>query len=131
MKTVSNTKKEASDNPMLVLMDAMMMGSHGAVERSELRGQGELVESDVIPTSWGHADKKEGEAKLEAMGFVLGESVGDDPMFRYAQLPTGWKKVATDHAMWSHIVDDAGEERCAIFYKAAFYDRSAFIRITG
>jgi predicted secreted protein len=30
--------------------------------------------------------------------------------------------------MWSYIVDDEGTQRVAIFYKAAFYDRDAFMR---
>jgi hypothetical protein len=44
-------------------------------------------------------------------------------------LPPGWKVVPTDHSMWSDLVDAKGEKRASIFYKAAFYDRDAFIRI--
>jgi hypothetical protein len=45
-----------------------------------------------------------------------------------AKLPAGWKKVATEHSMWSDLLDDQGRKRAAIFFKAAFYDYSAFIR---
>jgi hypothetical protein len=33
--------------------------------------------------------------------------------------------------MWSYILDDKGRERCAIFYKAAFYDRRAHLSISA
>jgi hypothetical protein len=67
-------------------------------------------------------------AVWEAMGITLGEPVASDPLFRHATLPKGWRKQPTDHAMWSKLVDAQGRERASIFYKAAFYDRSAFIR---
>jgi hypothetical protein len=60
---------------------------------------------------------------FEQMGFVFGEQVDD--VFVAATLPEGWRKKATDHSMWSHIVNAQGRKRVAIFYKAAFYDRSA------
>ncbi len=129
-KYPTNTTHEANTNPMLVLLDAMMMGGSGAIERSEQRGQQELIESDTIPSSFGrYNDKAEGERKLLEMGFVLGDPVPGDDMFRFATLPPGWKKVVTDHSMWSKIVDETGKERCSIFYKAAFYDRSAHLSI--
>lgn len=31
--------------------------------------------------------------------------------------------------MWSYLVDELGRRRGAIFYKAAFYDRDAFMRL--
>ena len=31
--------------------------------------------------------------------------------------------------MWSDLLDDKGVKRGSIFYKAAFYDRSAFLRL--
>ncbi len=45
------------------------------------------------------------------------------------ELPAGWKKISTDHAMWSNLVDDKGRKRASIFYKAAFYDRSAHLQL--
>ena len=50
-------------------------------------------------------------------------------MFQEVILPAGWKKVRTDHSMWSKLVDDKGRERASIFYKAAFYDRSAHMNL--
>lgn len=57
----------------------------------------------------------------------FGDKVHGDEMFQYVELPAGWKKVPTGHSMWSKLVDDKGRERAAIFYKAAFYDRSAHL----
>jgi hypothetical protein len=39
--------------------------------------------------------------------------------------------VNSDHAMWSYLVDELGRERVSIFYKAAFYDRSAHMSLTS
>jgi hypothetical protein len=46
---------------------------------------------------------------------------------RSVKLPEGWHIKATDHSMWSNLVDDKGRNRASIFYKAAFYDREAFL----
>ena len=53
----------------------------------------------------------------------------DDPLFVDAQLPDGWRVEATDHSMWSNLLDDQGMVRGSIFYKAAFYDRDAFMHV--
>lgn len=113
----TNTTKT---DPMLALAEAMIFGSSRSIEMQESRGQKELVESQVLPT--------EGLDKIH--GIVIGDKVPGDPMFTYVTLPEGWKKESTDHSMWSSLVDDKGRVRASIFYKAAFYDRSAFIRPT-
>jgi len=84
----------------------------------EAAGQKQLVASTKMPTEapWD---------KLTELGFVKGEAVPGDDIFCEATLPEGWERKASDHSMWSYIVDDRGIERVAIFYKAAFYDRSA------
>lgn len=46
-------------------------------------------------------------------------------------MPDGWKKEPTDHDMWSRIVDEKGRERAMVFYKAAFYDQRADMRLVG
>jgi len=51
-------------------------------------------------------------------------------LFIQAKLPDGWKKVATDHSMWTDLVDNKDRVRAHIFYKAAFYDRSAHIGLS-
>lgn len=71
-----------------------------------------------------HSDY-DAKAILEAAGVKFLGVVEGDCMFQYVELPQGWKRVATDHSMWSKLVDDKGRERASIFYKASFYDRSA------
>lgn len=129
---VTNTAAEAEINPALTLLKTM---GPGGIERSEAAGQADLVESDVLPgemkSYFVGNEQRPARPLLESWGFVFADQpVDGDPLFREAKLPAGWKKVATDHAMWSKILDDKGRERCAIFYKAAFYDRKATLNVT-
>jgi hypothetical protein len=87
----------------------------------EAAGQKALVRSEALPSK-GDWDS------LEAMGIVKGESVDD--LFCHATLPDGWSKVASNHSMWSYLKDERGLTRASVFYKAAFYDRDAFVRAT-
>lgn len=86
----------------------------------EKRGQQQLVNSDRLPT-----EIRGDRADFEDLGFVLGVPDPTDPLFAPAALPDGWAREASDHDMWSYIVDQLGRRRVAIFYKAAFYDRRA------
>lgn len=110
-----------------ILTGAMMEQSRGReqgsyIEDMEAQGQTELVNSDELPTQ-GSEDPM-----FAKMGIVFGEPTDD--LFRKATLPVGWKKVASDHAMGSSIVDEKGRVRAMVFYKAAFYDRKADIHPT-
>lgn len=107
---------------------AHLVGALGRAERyigeMEKAGQAQLVRSEMIPT-----DRRSiADAELAELGFTLGGAAEGDPLFPYARLPDGWTKKATGHDMWSEIVDETGVIRFEIFYKAAFYDRSAFMR---
>lgn len=90
--------------------------SPGGIEAQEAQGQRQFVSSDQMPVD---CPRRE----LEQLGFVFGDAIDD--LFVQASLPPGWKKIATDHDMWSTIIDENGTERVRIFYKAAFYDRRA------
>lgn len=114
---VENTTDTNERNPHLPV--AGLVGGPGYIEAQEAAGQRQLVEGVSFPVMGGQ------ESELVAMGFVLGEPYADDPMFRDVKLPDGWSRKATDHSMHSVIVDNKGRERVGIFYKAAFYDRSA------
>ena len=92
-----------------------------AIRKQEADGQRSFTTSDTLPTRMGEDDRK----VLEQAGVVFGNQVRGDEMFTYVTLPAGWKKVPTSHSMWSDLVDDKGRRRAAMFYKAAFYDRSA------
>jgi hypothetical protein len=118
---VTNTTDQAEQLAFLAAVRAGVSSS--AVEAQEARGQRELVASDQIPVLLRNCT----EADLTALGFVLGERNDDDPLFRDATLPAGWSKQPTSHSMWSEIVDDRGVVRFNVFYKAAFYDRKAFL----
>jgi len=93
----------------------------GGIEAQEARGQRHLAKNDLLPR-----DGTSGNARpqWEAMGFKFQEKSGDD-IFISAEFPAGWQKKPTDHSMWSDLLDDKGRKRASIFYKAAFYDRSA------
>ena len=96
-----------------------------AIERQEAEGQKQLVSQTSqlpvkgfreLPPEWGIK--------------IIGNAVdGSDALFHQVEMPAGWKIVATDHSMWSDLVDDQGVKRASIFYKAAYYDRDAFIRV--
>lgn len=101
----------------------VMGGNPTAIHAQELRGQQELVNNTQLPVSCPPSLK----AQLEAAGVVFGSETPGDSLFCMATLPNGWKKVATDQSMWSRLVDETGAVRASIFYKAAFYDRDAFL----
>lgn len=118
-----NTTERVKESPLGMLGEAMAVGTSAAIEGQEAAGQREIVHSDVLPT-----DRLDRE-KFEALGFKIGKPVEDDPIFTTVELPDGWSREGSDHAMWSYIVDERGMRRVAIFYKAAFYDRSAHVSI--
>jgi len=95
----------------------------GGIEAQEARGQRDFVANDTLPIKCSFCTREQ----LEQMGIVFGEPVDD--LFVNVQLPEGWRKERTDHSMWSHLLDDQGRKRASIFYKAAFYDRSAQINL--
>ena len=94
-----------------------------AIYAQEKRGQASLVNSDTLPAKISAKTK----AKLEERGVKFLGPVSDDPLFQYVRLPEGWRKVPTDHDMWSELRDERCKVRGSIFYKAAAYDRRAFI----
>lgn len=100
----------------------------GGIEWQEAQGQRELVNSEVLPTEIGYHESL---LTYERLGFSFGDEVDGDPLFRHATLPDGWSRKASDHSMWSGIVDERGIERVGIFYKAAFYDRRASMQIAN
>ncbi len=96
----------------------------GGIRQQEADGQRDFVANSTLPIKINSGTKEQ----FEQMGIVFGDPVDD--LFRIAQLPDGWEKVPTDHSMWSKLIDKKRRERASIFYKAAFYDRDAFLNIT-
>lgn len=92
----------------------------GGIEAQEAAGQATFVASATLPKDLGRNCTRE---LLESWGFKFGQDADD--IFVSVTLPPGWKKQASDHAMWSYLLDEKGRKRASIFYKAAFYDRRA------
>ena len=96
-----------------------MLGETHSIENMEADGQRALVNSADLPIDM----RATLEEVTEHTGIKFGEPIND--LFIAAELPEGWKKQATNHSMHSDLVDQNGRKRAGIFYKAAFYDRSA------
>lgn len=99
-------------------LDALNALINGGIEHQEKQGQLAQAQLQTLPRDLGT------EMPLfEKLGFVFGDNV--DNLFVNVQFPEGWTKKPTEHSMWSDIVDAKGRKRGMIFFKAAFYDRSA------
>ena len=97
----------------------------GSIELEEAHGQANLIAcQQQLPTLCDTVSK----TALEAHGVVFGEQLANDPLFTHVTLPKGWKICPTNHPMHSDLVDGKGRKRAEIFYKAAFYDRRAWVR---
>lgn len=106
------------------IKNAVIAMTPGGIEAQEAAGQQSFVANETLPKENMHGCTRE---KLELMGIQFGEDADD--IFVSVKLPSGWKKQATEHSMWSDLLDDKGRVRARIFYKAAFYDRSAHISL--
>lgn len=122
-KSPTDTSKEFKEAPAMLIAEMMAVGTSASINNQESCGQAELVNSEVLPTDGIELLRK----TIEGAGGKLLEKVEGDEMFTNVILPDGWKKQATDHAMHSDVIDDKGRLRASMFYKAAFYDRSAHI----
>lgn len=111
-------------DPLLHLLGAMGDTDRyiGEMERA---GQAQLVHSDRLPVDLNGSNEDD----FLAAGFTFGDPDPGDNLFRSATLPEGWKREGSDHSMWSYIVDQNGRRRVSVFYKAAFYDRRAFMSL--
>lgn len=115
-----------------VLFDGLMYMMEGkdpslAIENQEKRGQQEVVRNQRLPkyVHNRHLEKEDAKRQYEKMGIVVLNEYDD--LFYNVQLPNGWKIKATDHSMWNELRDDKNRLRAKFFYKAAFYDRDAFV----
>lgn len=122
-------KRDAETAQIAMLLEAMAgREPANAIYEQERNGQADLCSKGAdthLPVE-GSDDPA-----FAAMGVQMGPPLPNDPLFRVATLPPGWSIKPTDHSMWSDLCDDTGRKRAAIFYKAAFYDRRAFISPTA
>lgn len=107
-----------------LLQGNLEAGTPAGIVASEKAGQGVVVNSDILPRESFRGDSK---TALEALGIEV-TGIHDD-LFYAVKLPAGWGKEGTEHNMWSVLKDETGKVRAEIFYKAAFYDRKANIRL--
>ena len=131
MRAPRNTARQ---DPMDILGAAVLFKN--PIEREEALGQYEFVESDTLPAeisaAWtgGHRlSPDEVKSILESWGIKFLGPVEDDDQFVFVELPEGWTRRATEHSMWSNLLDEKGRVRAKMFYKAAFYDRHAMLHI--
>lgn len=94
----------------------LVAATPGGIEAQEAQGQKTLCASSNFP-------KECHRPTFEKMGLVFGDPVDD--IFVSVTFPDGWRIQACEHYMHSQLVDSQGRSRAHIFYKAAFYDRSA------
>lgn len=127
MKKVINTATDPKP-------EWLMGGNPSAIEAQEAQGQRELTRSkqegivQQLPVKI-NSGGKNAKDEYEKMGIkVIGKTKGDD-QFYDVKLPVAWNINPTDHPMWSTLFDEHGKKRATIFYKAAFYDREAFVNI--
>lgn len=120
-----NTTEAVLEGPHNLLSQAMAIGCDKVIINQESQGQISFVGSDTLPAKFSFGERQ----ILEAAGIKFLGIAEDDKQFQYVELPAGWKKEATDHPMWSNLVDEKGRIRARIFYKAAFYDRNSFIQL--
>lgn len=126
--SIENTEKTVEQNPELFMLQALVSGGDigSIITDQEAKGQKELSQSQLLPT--------EG---IDDVGVMLRKYGGDvfdpvqgDEIFTHVRLPEGWKiKPFEGSPYHSNLVDSIGRKRAFIYYNAAFYDRSACIKL--
>ena len=113
------------------MIDMMLSALEGkdpsdAIERQEARGQRTAVREQWLPKSLGGFKREDAQQKYEALGIKILGVV--DNLFFKVELPEGWEVIPQDgSSYWNSLCDGSGKEVAHFFYKAAFYDRDAFI----
>jgi hypothetical protein len=114
--------------------NAMIAATPGGIEAQEAAEQQKAVAAQRMPKEGTSPDQKRlrvgncfDREVWESLGFTFGDDYDD--IFVNAAFPAGWKLKPTDHSMWNDLLDAKGRKRAAMFYKGAFYDRSAHIHL--
>lgn len=123
------------EDPMVTMFAAMLEGAAGrepgnAILESEAAGAAALCATVGKRCELPRETDEASFRALELAGVKFLENVPNDALFRYAELPAGWSIKRTDHSMHTKLCDAKGRERASIFYKAAFYDRSAHMSVS-
>lgn len=108
--------------------NAVIAATPGGIEAQEARGQAALTRTfNQLPKEYTGGDRKFPVGLLKRLGFTIQAPVDD--LFVGVTAPAGWQLRPTSHSMHSEIVDGKGRVRGTVFYKAAFYDRSAHFNL--
>lgn len=107
----------------LMMLIRAMSGETNVIEHMEAEGQQRAIRNIMMAK-----EMRPSREEWEQLGFVFTDIPGDDVLCS-AVLPEGWSIKATDHSMWNEIIDENGMKRGSMFYKAAFYDRSAHMSL--
>lgn len=95
----------SSPREQTALAFELLLGKRPTVEEQEAEVAGQFRESEVLPTDCGNKED------YEKMGIVWGEIVPEDPLFTYATLPEGWKKVSEERdPRHIHLIDTEGKK---------------------
>lgn len=108
------------------LPGALAAGTPGGIEAQELKGQLAQAVLETLPAEFLGCSKED----FEKLGFKF-TSKTPDGVFWNCKFPAGWKKLPTDHSMWTDLIDDKGVTYANIFFKAAFYDYHAHISLAN
>lgn len=118
-KDITDTSKLSSTAKLAVA------ATPGGIIAQEAAGQTQLVLSTQLPIQGLIGTDRE---RWEDLGVkIFDDKRSNDCLFCHVELPAGWKKVPTDHPLWTDLVDESGKIVAKIVYKAAFYDRYAQI----
>ena len=115
-----NSREELEGLKMLI---RTMSGENNVIEHMEAEGQQEAVRNTMMAK-----DMSPSKEEWEKLGFAFTD-LPDDKVLCIATLPEGWELKATSHSMWNDIIDRNGMKRGSMFYKAAFYDRCAYMTV--
>lgn len=128
MSDIRNTTAAMTDpvEAERFLLEDMEGGPNAPVEAQEAAGQREMLTAAALPTRTMYCTDRD----LIDLGFTLGDPRPDDPLFRDATFPEGWTRVPfPDSDYGTYVVDRLGRPRVLLWYKSAFYDRRAHIKV--
>jgi hypothetical protein len=120
-------KKESYvEGGLEIFLETITGGNIGqSIMNQEKREQAKMVSIQNLPKSGGSFCKLSIPDCYKKLGIeIIGEY---DDLFYKVKLPIEWEIKSHSNSLWSSLLDNKGKERALIFYKVAFYDRSADI----
>jgi hypothetical protein len=94
-----------------------------SIKSMEAQGQRQMMEGTLLPRNLSDCT----EASLTELGFELGDVVDDH--FRKGRLPSGWTMKPDGGAFHTEIIDERGNHRGYLSYKASPRDRWAQLSV--